>query len=124
MFDDSFDTIYADKDNPPPGWEDMCIFQRFQVEFDDNAPLPELDNEWLDSTEASQRAQSHSPRRPQNRKRLYQDLQSKDALDDTNFRVPATPNTNNKGDSLPPKGDTNPTVSSPIRPRESTPIPN
>ena len=62
VFDDSFDTIYTDEDNPPPGWEDMCIFQRFQVEFDDNAPLPELDNECLDSTEVSQ--SQNSPRRP------------------------------------------------------------
>ena len=33
VFDDDFETVYADEDEPPPQWEDMCIFQRFQADF-------------------------------------------------------------------------------------------
>ena len=95
VFDDSFDTIYADEDQQPPCWEDLCIFQRFQVEFDDNTPVPELDQEWLDPTDSPQQDQPH--RRLQNRRRMYQDLQTKDVQDDIDFKPPPTPHTPHKG---------------------------
>ena len=40
VYDDAFKTVYASDDKPPPEWEDMCIFQRFQAEFDEGAPPP------------------------------------------------------------------------------------
>ena len=39
VFDDAFETVHADADEPPPVWEDLCIFQRFQTEFDEGVTL-------------------------------------------------------------------------------------
>ena len=54
VFDDKFETVYADEDEPPPAWDDMCIFQRFETVFDENVTPPPLAEEWLTPEEAAQ----------------------------------------------------------------------
>ena len=51
VFDDAFETVYADEDTPPPQWDDLCIFHRFQAEFEDGVPPPLLSPEWLSQDE-------------------------------------------------------------------------
>ena len=106
VFDDTFDTIYADEDEPPPEWDDMCIFQRFQVELDDKCTPPRLADEWYSEEELAQQ-QSSPPHAQPLRRKMYQDLQSKDVRDDLQYQPPASPNLT---DML--------LKDSPIRPRE------
>ena len=54
VFDDAFETVHADADEPPPVWEDWCIFQRFQTEFDEGVTPPSLSEEWLSPDELAQ----------------------------------------------------------------------
>ena len=51
VFVGAFETVYADADEPPPVWEDWCIFQRFQTEFDEGVTPPSLSEEWLSPDE-------------------------------------------------------------------------
>jgi len=39
VFDDWFETVDAPADQPPPAWENMCIFQRDETIFDPADPL-------------------------------------------------------------------------------------
>ena len=84
VFDDWFETVYSDDDEEPPEWENMCIYQRFQMQFEPGLTPPSLSNEWLDP------AQSKSVESKGGRK-LSQEVKSKDALDDKTFTAPAPP---------------------------------
>ena len=45
VYDDWFETIHATGD-PPKEWDKLCIYQRFQVIFDKDNPVPKLAPEW------------------------------------------------------------------------------
>ena len=45
VFDDDFETVYASEHEPPPNWDDLCIFQRFEVEFEEGMTIPTLSEE-------------------------------------------------------------------------------
>jgi hypothetical protein len=83
VFDDWFETVYADEDAVPDSWEHLCIFERFETAFEEGDP-PKLAHEWLSPEEARQSVVSKSP----NGRQLYQDLQSKDVKDDMSFQPP------------------------------------
>ena len=76
VFDEKFETIYNDESNPPPTWEDMCIFNRWETEFDESIEPPPLEDHWLTPEEASRqeviRTQQQNQRQP-----LYHELPSK-----------------------------------------------
>ena len=72
VFDDQFETIYADADEPPRTWEDLCIYDKFEATFDKDPP--QLGPEWHDPEE---QVQKHS-RAPSQGRKLYHELQSKD----------------------------------------------
>jgi hypothetical protein len=40
VFDDSFETVYADEDTTPEAWENLCIFNKFQAEFEQSITPP------------------------------------------------------------------------------------
>ena len=55
VFDDWFETTYADDDTPPSVWAEMQIYQRYKVEFDHDEIVPTLKDEWLTSEELHDR---------------------------------------------------------------------
>ena len=88
VFDDDFETVYAEEDEPPPSWEDMCIFQRFQVEFEEGMPVPTLADEWLSPDEVSEQQVRRKLGELRGRRKLYQDLQSKGVKEDLHYKPP------------------------------------
>ena len=115
VFDDTFDTIYADEDEPPPEWDDMCIFQRFQVELDEKCTPPRLANEWYSEDELAQQ-QSSPPSAQPTRRRMYQEMHSKDVRDDLQYQPPPSPNLADVMNYSPPS----PREVPPITPREDS----
>ena len=55
IFDDWFETVDSTEAEPPPNWEHLCSFQKFQTIFDDDATPPMLDDEWLTEEEKSEK---------------------------------------------------------------------
>ena len=45
MYDDWFETVTANEEAPPE-WTDLCVFNKFQVVFDDDTPKPVLAPKW------------------------------------------------------------------------------
>ena len=88
VFDDDFETVYADENNPPPNWDDLCIFQRFQVEFEEGMPVPTLSEEWLSPAEMNDQQVRRRLAELRGGRKLYQDLQSKDSRDDFHYKPP------------------------------------
>jgi len=63
VYDDFFETVHSDEAAPPPEWEDLVIYNRYQTPFDDPDYIPELADEWLTPAERLERAQQ--PPQPQ-----------------------------------------------------------
>ena len=57
MYDDWFETVYADGLDPPPEWEHLCTFQCFKTYFDDDSLPPLLTDDWLTPEEALKNGQ-------------------------------------------------------------------
>ena len=55
VFDDWFETTYADEDTPPSVWAEMQIYQRYKVELDHEDIVPALKDEWLTAEELHER---------------------------------------------------------------------
>ena len=91
MFDEKFETVYADENEPPPTWEDMCIFQRFQVEFEEGMPIPTLSDEWLSPEEAGDQQVQRRLAELRGGRRLCQDLQSRETREDLSYKPPPPP---------------------------------
>ena len=91
VFDDEFEMVYADENEPPPSWEDLCIFHRFQTEFDEGVSPPSLSDEWLTPDEASQQDAKRRWSELRGGKRTYQDIHSKDVYDDLKYQPPSPP---------------------------------
>ena len=91
VFDDKFETVYADEDEEPPEWEHLCIFESFHTAFDEGTTPPSLADEWLTPEEIEQQ-QLHRPVTElcQGRK-LYEDLHSKEVKADFEFQPPPPP---------------------------------
>ena len=83
VFDDQFETVFADENSVPPNWDDLCIFERFEVAFDKEAP--QLGPEWQDPREPLQ------PSVAIQRKKLYHELQTKDKEIKEDFAFQAPP---------------------------------
>ena len=89
VHDDEFETVYSDQDLDPAKWEDMCIFQRFETVFDEGTP-PRLQDEWLTKEEADRSKFARGDSMPEaTRKRLYQDLLTKDTREDMAYKPPS-----------------------------------
>ena len=86
VYDDWFETVLSDQD-PPPQWDHLCTFQRFETYFDDVAP-PSLADEWLTPAEQERnKAQRRIQGLRQGRK-LWQEVTNKDSRDDAHFEAP------------------------------------
>ena len=78
VFDDKFETVYADEDSEPPEWERLCILERYETAFDEGVTPPSLADEWLSPQERQQQQlRRPEPALRQGRK-LYQDLHHKE----------------------------------------------
>jgi len=87
VYDDWFDTVYSNSDEPPPEWGDMCIFNRFETFFDEDTRPPRLADEWLTPEE---QALDLSRGRLQDLRqgRTWQDSKTKDSRDDFTYEAP------------------------------------
>jgi hypothetical protein len=47
VFDHWLETVYSQADVAPPKWEDLQLYQRFQVDLDPENPPPQPAEEWL-----------------------------------------------------------------------------
>ena len=83
VFDDWFETVHSDI-KPPPQWDHLCTFQRFETYFDTDAPPP-LADEWLTPTEQEQAKSYRRTLGLKRGRRTWQDLSTKDSRDDFNF---------------------------------------
>ena len=72
VFDDKFETVYADEDSEPPEWEHLCIFERYEVATDDETP-PSLADEWLSPAERENKKLRHSAPEVRQGRTLYED---------------------------------------------------
>jgi hypothetical protein len=57
VYDDFFETMHTNDDNPPDVWSDLVIVQTYRAHLDDDAPesIPELSDEWLNPSELANR---------------------------------------------------------------------
>jgi hypothetical protein len=57
VFDDFFETIHTNGNDPPDVWSDLIIVQSFCTNLDDDDPdnLPSLGDEWLNPSELADR---------------------------------------------------------------------
>ena len=55
VFDDFFETIFADDTEAAEEWDNLLVFSRFQSDFDDPDHVPQLDDEWLSPEERHDR---------------------------------------------------------------------
>jgi len=88
VFDDEFSTVYADEDEKPPNWDALCIFQHFQTEFDEGMIPPTLSDEWLSPDEVANNNVKRQLSELKGKRKLYQDIQSKDVKDDLKYQPP------------------------------------
>ena len=91
VFDDKFETVYADEDSEPPEWEKLCIFDRYEVAFDEDQTPPSLADEWLTPQELEQRAQRRPPTVMRQGRTLYEDLPTRETKADYEFQPPPPP---------------------------------
>ena len=91
VFDDWFETVHAGPQEQPANWENMCAFQRWEIVFDEGTP-PQLKDEWLspEEVEAKRFKRGHGTQPEATRRRLYQDLLTKENRDDMTFNPPAS----------------------------------
>jgi hypothetical protein len=88
VFDDSFETVYADEDTTPEASKNLCIFNKFQAEFEQSITPCRLSDEWLSPEElASVKSRQGSQEVPSSR-RLYQDMHSKETAEDLQYKSP------------------------------------
>ena len=64
VYDDFFETAFADDDEAPEEWDQLLVFSRFQTEFDDPDYVPQLDDEWLSPEERHDRRLQQSRLHP------------------------------------------------------------
>jgi hypothetical protein len=64
VYDDFFETVFADDDEAPEEWDQLLVFSRFQTEFDDPDYVPQLDDEWLSPEERHDRRLQQSRLHP------------------------------------------------------------
>jgi hypothetical protein len=75
VYDDWFETVHAPADQVPPEWENMCVFQKFQVEFGPEDNPPPLSAEW------NEKGPTEATTAPTGRK-VSQQVHSRDNRDD------------------------------------------
>ena len=86
IHDDSFETVYSPEGVEPPQWEHLCVFERFELEFESNPPA--LSDDWLTTDEILlKRASRHLQSLKQGRK-LWQDTATKESREDFNYQPP------------------------------------
>ena len=88
VFDDSFETVYADEDTTPDAWENLCIFNKFQAEFEPSVAPPSLSDEWLSPDELVTDNTRRKVQELRGGRRLYQDMHSKEVAEDINYQPP------------------------------------
>jgi hypothetical protein len=80
VFDDWFETVYSDDSTVPDAWESLCIFDRFELAFEEGS-TPPLAAEWFTPEELE-----HTTPVIPRRKELYHNLH-----DPKSVRSPALP---------------------------------
>ena len=114
VFDDSFETVYADEDTTPDAWENLCIFNKFQAEFEPSVAPPSLSDEWLSPDELATDNTRQKVQELRGGRRLYQDMHSKEVAEDINYQPPAR-----VPPSSPPAPSLNPSAVHPSQTRET-----
>jgi hypothetical protein len=103
VFDDWVETVHSGPEFPPDKWEDMCTFQQWEVVFDEGH-VPQLKDEWLSLKEVEEwrfrRGQGTQPEAT--RRRIYQDLQTRENREDMSFQPPVTSPPRSPLAALPP----------------------
>jgi hypothetical protein len=51
IFDDWFETVYANEETLPLNWDNLCIMDRFEMVFDEGLEPPSLADEGLTPNE-------------------------------------------------------------------------
>jgi len=51
MFDDFYETVNSNGDEPPPKWMDLFMLNQYKVEYNNTDYLPKLHEEWLSTEE-------------------------------------------------------------------------
>jgi len=46
VYDDFYETVHSNEDEPPAEWSELFTLNRFNVEYEDEGYIPELANEW------------------------------------------------------------------------------
>jgi hypothetical protein len=65
VYDDYFETVHASETEAPPQWTDFLTFQDSANEFDDDAYVPELPDEWVDDGTLQARRKHRMERKSQ-----------------------------------------------------------
>ena len=90
VFDDKFETVYSDEDSEPPEWEHLCIFERYETDFDEHLTPPSLADEWLSPQDRQQQLlRRPEPALRQGRK-LYHDLHPREPLHEPQSSSPVS----------------------------------
>ena len=88
VFDDKFETVYADENDPPPEWDRLCVLERFETPFDPGDTPPPLSDEWLSPDElALRRNKGGTPAVKQGRD-LYEQMHTRELKEDFDFEPP------------------------------------
>lgn len=89
VYDEWFETVYSSsEDEPPPEWDHLCTFQRFETHFEQTHP-PLLSDEWLTADEIVLNKSKRRVQQLRQGRKLYgQDPNSKEIRDDLHFKSP------------------------------------
>ena len=90
VYDDWFDTVYASEDTPPPDWDHLCIFQKFETVFEDGIPPPTLADEWLTPEEAADNETKRLLHRLRHGRPVWQEVKTKESREDFNYNPPTS----------------------------------
>jgi hypothetical protein len=88
VYDDWFETVHSPADVEPPGWEDMCIFQRFEVAFEEDVQVPLLADEWLTPAEVAANQVHRRTQQLRQGRRLNQELNTREYRNELNYQPP------------------------------------
>lgn len=55
VYDDFFETVHSDAEREPKEWSELLQFSRFQSDYDEEANVPELEDEWVSPDELHSR---------------------------------------------------------------------
>jgi hypothetical protein len=80
--------VYASEDSPPPDWDHLCIFQKFETVFEEGIPPPTLTDEWLTPEEAADNDTKRLLHRLRHGRPVWQEVKTKESREDFNYNCP------------------------------------